>query len=40
MKQEIIGKMKHDPKLVEHGQDLRTGELKRKEMKEVNTLLS
>lgn len=38
-KQEIEGKVKHDPKLVEHGRDLRTGEVKRKEMREVNILL-
>jgi len=39
LKQELKGKMKHDSKLVEHGRDLRTGELKRKEMRDdVGTL--
>ena len=36
LKQEIKGKIKHDPELVERGRQQRTGELKRKEMKEVN----
>jgi hypothetical protein len=40
LKQEIKGKMKHDSKLVEHGRDLRTGEHKKREMKEVKTPLS
>ena len=35
--QEIKGKIKHDPKLVQHGRDQRTGELKRKEMRQVNS---
>lgn len=35
LKEEIKGKIKHNPDLVQHGQDKRTGELKRKEMKEV-----
>ncbi|KAF9788435.1 hypothetical protein BJ322DRAFT_1106428 [Thelephora terrestris] len=34
LKQEIVGKIKRDPELVEHGRDLRTGELKRKKMRE------
>jgi hypothetical protein len=37
LKQEIKGKIKHDPELVEHGREQRTGQLKRKEMKEVNS---
>jgi len=36
LKQEIKGKLKHDPELVEHGRDKRTGQLKQKEMKQVN----
>ena len=35
MKEEIKGKVKHDPELVQHGRDQRTGELKRKEMRNV-----
>ena len=35
MKEEIKGKVKHDPELVQHGRDQRTGELKRKEMRKV-----
>lgn len=38
-KQEIKGKLKHDPNIVEHGRDLRTGEVKKREMGAVNTLL-
>jgi hypothetical protein len=36
LKQEIEGKMKHDPNLVEHGRDKRTGLLKLKELRAVN----
>jgi len=36
--QEIKGKIKHDPELIKHGRDQRTGELKRKEMRQVNSL--
>jgi hypothetical protein len=37
LKQEIKGKAKHDPELVEHGKKQRTGALKREGMKEVNS---
>lgn len=39
LKEEIKGKIKNDPELVQHGRDKRTGELKRKEMREVNSFL-
>ena len=35
LKEEIKGKIKHDPELVQYGRDKRTGELKRKGMREV-----
>ena len=38
LKEEIKGKIKHDPELVAHGKEKRTGEMKRKEMKEVDSL--
>ncbi|KAF9652486.1 hypothetical protein BDM02DRAFT_3183528 [Thelephora ganbajun] len=34
LKQEIKGKINHDPKLVEHGRDQHTGELRRREMRQ------
>ena len=37
LKEEIKGKIKHDPELVEHGRDRRTGALKRKEAREVGS---
>jgi hypothetical protein len=37
LKEELKGKIKHDPELVEHGRDKRTGELKRKGMREVGS---
>jgi len=40
LKEEIKGKIKHDPELVEHGRDKRTGELKRKEMRQVDSFPS
>lgn len=39
LKDEIKGKIKHDPELVAHGREQRTGEVKRKEMRQVDSLL-
>lgn len=33
-KEELIGKLFHNPQKAQHGHDLRTGELKRKELEE------
>lgn len=38
LKEEIKGKIKHDPELVAHGKEQRTGELKRTGMKEVDSI--
>ena len=40
LKQEIKGKIKHDPELVVHGREKRTGELKRNEMRQVDSFPS
>lgn len=40
LKEEIKGKIKHDPELVEHGREKRTGELKRNEMRQVDSFPS
>ena len=39
MKEEVVGKVKHDPELVQHGHDMRTGALARKEREEADKAL-
>ncbi|VDB91632.1 unnamed protein product [Peniophora sp. CBMAI 1063] len=36
LKEEVMGKVKHDPSLVQHGHDMRTGQLARKEREEAD----
>ena len=39
LKEELKGKIMHEPDLVQHGHDLRTGELKRKAFEDDNVRL-
>ena len=39
LKEEVVGKVKHDPSLVQHGHEMRTGTLARKEREEADKAL-